>query len=91
MKTLLSLTALMVTGSIFAACQSGTYRITGNGDMLQDGDTLFLTSDFIYVPYLQQEESGSDELAVLHRAGHNQVDAVRQPEGQKGFRLFTQQ
>lgn len=47
MKTLLSITALMVTGSIFASCQSGTYRITGSGDMLQDGDTLFLTSDFM--------------------------------------------
>lgn len=47
MKTLLSITALMVTGSIFTACQSGTYRITGSGDMLQDGDTLFLTNDFM--------------------------------------------
>lgn len=45
-KILLSFTALTTASIMLAACQSKSYKVKGEADMLQDGDTLFLTTDF---------------------------------------------
>lgn len=37
---------LMAAGSMLAACQSDGYRIKGEAQILNDGDTLFVTDDF---------------------------------------------
>ena len=45
-KTILAITALLAASSMFAACHNETYKIKGSGNMLKDGDTLFITNDF---------------------------------------------
>lgn len=46
-KLVLSLTALLAASFMLSACQSDSYSVDGVVEQLQDGDTLFLTKDFV--------------------------------------------
>lgn len=46
-KLVTSLASITAAGTMLAACQSESYKIEGKTDLLQDGDTLFLITDFI--------------------------------------------
>lgn len=43
----LSFIGLAAVGLLLTACQSKSYKIEGSGDALQDGDTLYITTDII--------------------------------------------
>lgn len=43
---ILKLTGLAVAGVMLAACQSDSYKISGECSSLNDGDTIFITNDF---------------------------------------------
>ena len=40
------ITGLTAAGIILAACQSDSYKINGECDLLSNGDTIFITNDF---------------------------------------------
>lgn len=43
---ILKITGLTAAGLMLAACQSDSYKINGECDLLSDGDTIFITNDF---------------------------------------------
>ena len=40
------ITGLTAAGIMLAACQSDSYKINGECDLLSNGDTIFITNDF---------------------------------------------
>ncbi|MBR1688919.1 MAG: AhpC/TSA family protein [Prevotella sp.] len=70
---------------LFAACQNNTYRISGSGEALADGDTLFLTTDLIEgTPtdtivisegkFQLKGETDSVQLAMIYKAQQPEIN-----------------
>lgn len=74
------------TAIVLTACQSNSYKVKGTAEGLQDGDTLFFTTDLIEgIPsdtliiengkFTMEGEVDTVKLAMVYSARHNDINA----------------